>query len=45
MLLTKKFQDAASSYAIKISSMEMDRKYPIVKTETVTTLDLQSYLP
>jgi hypothetical protein len=37
MLLTENFQEAASSYAIKISSMEMDGKYPIVKAETVTT--------
>jgi hypothetical protein len=37
MLLTKKFQEAVSSYAIKISSLETYRKYPIVKAETVTT--------
>jgi hypothetical protein len=37
MLLNKKFQEAASSYAIKFNSMEMDRKYPIVKAERVAT--------
>jgi hypothetical protein len=37
MLLTNTFKDAASSYAIKISSFETDRKYRIVKAERVTT--------
>jgi hypothetical protein len=37
MLLTKKFEQAASSYTIKISSIEVDRKYPIVKPKTVAT--------
>jgi hypothetical protein len=33
----KKFQEAASSHAIKISSMEVDRKYSKIKGERVTT--------
>jgi hypothetical protein len=36
MDLNTKFQDAASSNAIKISSMKVDRKYPIIKAERVT---------
>jgi hypothetical protein len=37
MSLNKKFQKAASSYAIKISTMEVDRKYQITHAERMVT--------
>jgi len=37
MHLNKKFQEAASSQAIKINTMEVDTKYPIVNADRVTT--------
>jgi hypothetical protein len=37
MDLNKKFQEAASSHAIKISSMEVEWKCSIIKGERVTT--------
>jgi hypothetical protein len=37
MLLNKKFQEAASSYAVKIKTMEVDREYPIIRAERVNT--------
>jgi hypothetical protein len=35
--LPKRFQDAASCLVIKISSLDIDRKYPIVMAERVVT--------
>jgi hypothetical protein len=37
MSLNKKFQEAASSYAIKISTMEVDRKYQITHAKRMVT--------
>jgi len=37
MDVTKKFQEAASSDAFKISSLELDRKYPIIHAERIAT--------
>jgi hypothetical protein len=34
MDLNKKFQEAASSHTIKISSMDVERQYPIIKAES-----------
>jgi len=36
MELSKKFQ-MATCYIVKIDSLEVDRKYPIIKAERVTT--------
>jgi hypothetical protein len=35
MDLTKKFQEVAPSHAIKINSMELDRKYSIIHAERI----------
>ena len=37
MELSKKFQMATSCHVVNIDSLEVDRKYPIVKAERVTT--------
>jgi hypothetical protein len=37
MSLNNKFQEAASSYAMKISTMEVDRKYQITHAERMVT--------
>jgi len=37
MELTKKFQEAACSHAIRINSVELDRKYPIFQAERIVT--------
>jgi len=37
MELSKKFQMATSCHVVKIDSLEIDRKYPVIKAERVTT--------
>jgi hypothetical protein len=38
MSLNKRFEEAAYNQTIKISSMEIDRKYPITHAERLTTV-------
>jgi hypothetical protein len=37
MDLDRKFQDATSYHSVKISSLEVDRKYPITPAERIVT--------
>jgi hypothetical protein len=35
--LSKKFEEAASSHTIQINKVVVDRKYPVIKTEQMST--------
>jgi hypothetical protein len=37
MDISKRFQEATSTQAVRISSLENDRKYPIVHADRITT--------
>lgn len=44
MEMSKKFQMATSCHVVNIDSLEIDRKYPIIKAERVTTSFRESIL-